>query len=103
MEGLAKVGTFCPNLVCPDYEQVRESGGNIIKFGHQDIFNLFSMFRCGPQPIGNRILLMALYTTDTADTRTFGDHRQTFEDLFFSCTAAVKNRASCLCKSSFAS
>ncbi len=34
MAELAKVGTFCPNPVCPDYEQVRESGGNIIKFGH---------------------------------------------------------------------
>ena len=40
MAELAKVGTFCPNPVCPDYEQVQESGNNIIKFGHT---------RCGRQ------------------------------------------------------
>ena len=30
---LAKVGTFCSNPACPDYEQVQESGNNIVKFG----------------------------------------------------------------------
>ena len=30
----AKIGTFCPNPGCPDYEQIQKSGGNIIKFGH---------------------------------------------------------------------
>jgi transposase-like protein len=34
MAKLAQVGTFCPNPVCPDYEQVQESGNNIVKFGH---------------------------------------------------------------------
>jgi transposase-like protein len=34
MTELAKVGTFCPNPVCPDYEQLQESRNNIIKFGH---------------------------------------------------------------------
>jgi transposase-like protein len=34
MTELAKVGTFCPNPVCPDYEQIQESGGRIIKSGH---------------------------------------------------------------------
>jgi transposase-like protein len=34
MAQLAKVGTFCPNPICPDYEQVQGSGNNIIKFGH---------------------------------------------------------------------
>lgn len=34
MAQLAKVGTFCLNPVCPDYEQVQGSGNNIIKFGH---------------------------------------------------------------------
>lgn len=35
MAELAKVGDFCPNPGCPDYEQVQKScGGNIIKFGH---------------------------------------------------------------------
>ncbi len=34
MTELAKTGDFCPNPGCPDYEQVRESGGDIIKFGH---------------------------------------------------------------------
>ena len=29
MAELAKAGTFCPNPVCPDYEQVQESGNNI--------------------------------------------------------------------------
>ena len=33
MAQLAKVGTFCPNPVCRDYEQLQESGNNIIKFG----------------------------------------------------------------------
>jgi transposase-like protein len=35
MAEFAKVGDFCPNPDCPDYEQVQQSGGsNIIKFGH---------------------------------------------------------------------
>ena len=34
MTELAKAGAFCPNPVCPDYEQLQESGNNIIKFGH---------------------------------------------------------------------
>ena len=34
MTELAKVGDFCPNSYCPDYEQIQQSGGNIIKFGH---------------------------------------------------------------------
>lgn len=34
MTEFAKVGTFCPNPVCPDYEQVQERRNNIIKFGH---------------------------------------------------------------------
>lgn len=34
MTELAKVGDFCPNSDCPDYDQVQQSGGNIIKFGH---------------------------------------------------------------------
>ena len=34
MTEFAKVGTFCPNSVCPDYEQVQERRNNIIKFGH---------------------------------------------------------------------
>ena len=34
MTELTKVGTFCPNPVCPDYEQLQESRNNIIKFGH---------------------------------------------------------------------
>ena len=34
MAELAKAGSFCPNPICPDYEQVQESGNNIIKFGH---------------------------------------------------------------------
>ena len=34
MAEFAKVGTFCPNPVCPDYEQLQESGGRIIKSGH---------------------------------------------------------------------
>lgn len=34
MAELAKVGTFCLNPVCPDYEQVQESRKNIIKSGH---------------------------------------------------------------------
>jgi transposase-like protein len=34
MSELAKPGDFCPNPVCPDYEQIQESGGCIIKFGH---------------------------------------------------------------------
>ena len=34
MSELAKPGDFCPNPVCPDYEQVQASGNNIIKSGH---------------------------------------------------------------------
>ena len=34
MSELAKPGDFCPNPVCPDYEQIQESGGCIIKSGH---------------------------------------------------------------------
>ena len=34
MAELAKVGTFCPNPGCPDYEQIQEGGHSIIKFGH---------------------------------------------------------------------
>ena len=34
MTEFAKDGTFCPNSVCPDYEQVQENRNNIIKFGH---------------------------------------------------------------------
>ena len=33
MSEFANPGDFCPNPVCPDYEQVQESGNNIIKFG----------------------------------------------------------------------
>ncbi len=34
MAELAKTGDFCPNPGCLDYEQIQQSGGNIIKFGH---------------------------------------------------------------------
>ena len=34
MSELASPGDFCPDPVCPDYEQLRESGGRIIKSGH---------------------------------------------------------------------
>jgi transposase-like protein len=35
MTEFAKVGDFCPNPGCLDYEQTQKScGGNIIKFGH---------------------------------------------------------------------
>lgn len=34
MTELAKVGDFCPNPDCPNYEQIQQRGGNIIKFGH---------------------------------------------------------------------
>lgn len=33
MSELANPGDFCPNPVCPDYEQRQESGNNIIKSG----------------------------------------------------------------------
>ena len=33
MSEFSNPGDFCPNPVCPDYEQVQESGNNIIKFG----------------------------------------------------------------------
>ena len=34
MSEFSNPGDFCPNPVCPDYEQVQESGGRIIKSGH---------------------------------------------------------------------
>ena len=34
MRELAHRGDFCPNPVCPDYEQILENGGRIIKSGH---------------------------------------------------------------------
>ena len=34
MSELAKPGDFCPDPVCPDYEQRQGSGNNIIKSGH---------------------------------------------------------------------
>ena len=42
MTELAKVGTFCPNPACPDYEQVQKScGGNIDGFVKSLIFRNF--------------------------------------------------------------
>ena len=46
MTELAKVGTFCPNPACPDYEQVQKScGGNITKFGHTRLGR--QRYKCG--------------------------------------------------------
>ena len=48
MAEVAKVGAFCPNPVCPDYEQVQESGNNIIKFGHtRSGRRRYKCLRCG--------------------------------------------------------
>ena len=48
MSELAKVGTFCPNPVCPDYEQLRGSRNHIIKFGHtRSGRQRYKCHRCG--------------------------------------------------------
>lgn len=48
MSELANPGDFCPNPVCPDYEQVKESGNNIIKSGHtRSGRQRYKCLRCG--------------------------------------------------------
>ena len=48
MSELANPGDFCPNPGCPDYEQIKKSGNNIIKSGHtRSGRQRYKCLRCG--------------------------------------------------------
>ncbi|CAK8725578.1 IS1 family transposase [Candidatus Electrothrix laxa] len=69
MAEFAKVGTFSPNPVCPDYEQVQESKNNIIKFGHtRSGRQRYKCQRCGKTFTETRGTIFYRRRTDDEET-----------------------------------